>query len=81
MFRWLAATGPIAEDEMLGTLDDPSYQAKANVCKVLAEVGTRRSLEPLQKVQAGAQKSMYAGWRDVEESAREAIKSIEQRKR
>jgi HEAT repeat protein len=76
----LVAFGAIAEEDVLTHLDDEGFQAKANACKVLAEIGTRRSLEPLRQAQANAQKSMYGGWRDVADSAKEAIKAIEKRR-
>jgi HEAT repeat protein len=76
----LVAIGPLVEDEVLAYLDHDRYWAKAAACKVLREVGTRKSLPPLEKVLAKAQREMYGGYRDVADAARAAIKAIKARR-
>jgi HEAT repeat protein len=76
----LVAIGPLAEAEVLPYLEHERYQAKTAACEVLKEVGTRKSLQPLEKALAKATRTMYGGFRDVAEAARAAIKAIKARK-
>lgn len=49
-FVSLVALGPAAEDAVLGRLrmSDDSFETKSRLCDVLAEIGTAKSLEPLE---------------------------------
>jgi HEAT repeat protein len=77
----LIAIGP-PEQTMIAVLKDGHGRANAKcaACKVLEHHGTAYSLEALRRVRAEAAKVMYAGWRDVEQSARSAIEAIEKRR-
>jgi HEAT repeat protein len=76
----LVAIGPLVEGEVLPYLEHDRYTAKAAACQVLKEVGTRKSLPPLEKTLAKATREMYGGYRDVAEAARAAIKTIKARR-
>ena len=76
----LVAIGPLVEGEVLPYLEHDRYTAKAAACQVLKEVGTRKSLAPLEKALAKATREMYGGFRDVAEAARAAIKAIKARR-
>jgi HEAT repeat protein len=76
----LVAIGPLVEGEVLPYLEHTNYTAKAAACQVLKEVGTRKSLPPLEKALAKATREMYGGYRDVSEAARAAIKAIKARR-
>jgi hypothetical protein len=48
-------------------------------CKVLKEIGTKKSLPALQTAQRKAQREMYGGYRMVADAAEEAVTAIKAR--
>jgi RNA polymerase sigma factor (sigma-70 family) len=76
----LIAIGPAAEDEVLRSLEHEQFMARVAACKVLSEIGTQKSLEPLQLTLSQANRQMYGGYRDVAAAAKAAIAAIRARK-
>ena len=76
----LPDAGPLAEDEVLGYLEHERYTARVAACKVLKEIGTKKSLKALRGTLAKANREMYGGFRDVAGAARAAINAITARR-
>jgi RNA polymerase sigma factor (sigma-70 family) len=76
----LIAIGPAAEDEVLRYLEHDQFTARVAACKVLKEIGTTKSLDPLRQTVATATRQMYAGFRDVAAAGKAAIDAIRARK-
>jgi RNA polymerase sigma factor (sigma-70 family) len=75
----LAAVGPLAEGEVLKYLGHERYTARVAACKVLKEIGTMKSLIPLQETRSEAETQMYGGFRDVSAAAKAALDVIQSR--
>jgi HEAT repeat protein len=75
----LIALGPSVESKVLPHLQDAEWGVKEQVCKVLKEIGTKKSLSALQAAVRKAKKEMYGGYRNVATAAQEAIDAIKAR--
>jgi hypothetical protein len=69
----LQQMGPVAEEPVLPILEDSDVFTRAAACRVLAEVGTSKSLEPLKKLLVSESNGM------VGDQAKKAVAAIEGR--
>ncbi len=76
--RSLEALGPAAEDAVRPYLTDRDWGVRVEACRTLKRVGTRKSLPALEETLANT-RTMYGGYRDVADAAREAINAIKAR--
>jgi RNA polymerase sigma factor (sigma-70 family) len=76
----LIAIGQAAEEEVLKYLEHDSYQARVAACKVLKEIGTKKSVAPLQTAVTRAAREMYGGYRDVAAAGKAALDAIRTRR-
>ena len=65
----LAKIGPDAEDAVLAVLKEKHVETRRQVCRVLKQIGTKKSLEPLREL-------MLSTDRMLGESAGEAVRAI-----
>jgi HEAT repeat protein len=76
--RSLEALGPAAEDAVRPYLEDRDWGVRVEACRTLKRIGTRKSLPALEETLANT-RTMYGGYRDVADAAREAIAAIKAR--
>ncbi len=76
--RSLEQLGPVAEDAVRPYLEDRDWGVRVEACRTLKRVGTRKSLPALEEALANT-RTMYGGYRDVADAAREAIHAIQAR--
>jgi HEAT repeat protein len=77
----LVQFGPRGEAEALKHLGSSQLAVKARVCRVLKEVGTRASLEPLQHEITRADRDKYPGHETVAADCQAALKTIQEREK
>jgi HEAT repeat protein len=76
--RSLEQMGPAAEAAVRPYLEDPEFGVRVEACRTLKRIGTRQSLPALEEALANT-RTMYGGYRDVADAAREAIAAIQAR--
>lgn len=76
--RSLEKLGPAAEDAVRPYLEDRDWGVRVEACRTLKRIGTRKSLPALEETLANT-RTMYGGFRDVADAAREAIAAVKAR--